>query len=203
MNNINIESFEPIVIKDFLPNEYIDRLVEDFESQINNNKYSNFKINEHMGMFMHEVDFKKHPELFNYLKIKIKKIFNMDLKDSSGLQYLRYSKETGFEPNLRPHVDKVYKDQPHMISFSLSINNNKSWPIYINKIKYDLKDNDALFFNVTNSLHWRPKMEFIDKDFFDVLVFRFYDYENPIFLPEDLQQRLERERVNLFLNYYY
>jgi len=211
MNNFDMENFESIVVKNFLSEEHIKNIINDFQNKIDNNvknnknKYADFKINEKMGMFMYEVEAKNNPELFEHIGTRLKEVFGIELPSSCGLQYLRYSKETGFEPNVRPHVDRVEKEQPHMIAFSLAINNaNKEpWSMYINKTKYDLKDHDALFFNATNTLHWRPSRKFSEEDYFDVLVFRFYDYQSKIILPEELQKKLEEERIDLFVNYYY
>lgn len=212
MDKFNIESFEPIVVVDFLTEYHIKKIIEEFQNKIDNNtrqgknKYEDFKINEKMGMFMHEVEAKNNPELFEYIGKKLKDVFGIELSQPScSLQYLRYSAETGFEPNVRPHVDRVKKEQPHMIAFSLSINNENSepWSMYINKNKYDLKDHEALFFNATNNLHWRPSRKFNNEDHFDVLVFRFYDDKTPILLPEELQEKLEEQRIDLFVNYYY
>jgi hypothetical protein len=58
-------------------------------------------------------------------------------------------------------------------------------------------------FNATNTLHWRPSRKFSGEDYFDVLVFRFYDNASPVLLPEDLQKTLEEQRIDLFLNSYH
>jgi hypothetical protein len=211
MNSFNIESFQPVVVENFLSAEHVKNVINDFQNKINNNikngknKYDGFQINEKMGMFMYEVDKKTNSELFENIGLKLKEVFDIDLPESCGLQYLRYSAETGFEPNVRPHVDKNYTEEVHMIAFSLTINNDKKdpWSMYIDKTKYDLKDNDALLFNATNTLHWRPSRKFSGEDYFDVLVFRFYDHNSKVIMPEELKQKLEDQRVDLFLNYYY
>ena len=211
MNNFDITSFQPVVVKKFLSAEHIKNIIDDFQNKINNNaknnknKYADFEINEKMGMFMYEVDIKNNTELFEHLRTRFKEVFDIDLPESCGLQYLRYSAETGFEPNVRPHVDKNYTEEVHMIAFSLAINNDNKepWSMYIDKIKYDLRDHDALFFNATNTLHWRPSRKFSGEDYFDVLVFRFYDHKAKVMMPEELQQKLEEQRIDLFLNYYY
>lgn len=211
MNNFDITSFQPVVVEKFLSVEHIKNIIDDFQNKINNNaknnknKYADFEINEKMGMFMYEVDIKNNTELFEYLRTRFKEVFDIDLPESCGLQYLRYSAETGFEPNVRPHVDKNYTEEVHMIAFSLAINNDNKepWSMYIDKIKYDLRDHDALFFNATNTLHWRPSRKFSGEDYFDVLVFRFYDHKAKVIMPEELKQKLEEQRIDLFLNYYY
>jgi hypothetical protein len=211
MSNLNIESFQSTVIKNFLSEEHIKNIIDNFYNKMNNNlknnknKYSDFKINEKMGMFMYEIDRLDNLELFEYIGTRLKETLGFELTSSCSLQYLRYSLETGFEPNVRPHVDRVEKKQPHMIAFSLAINNenNEPWSMYVNTTKYDLEDHDALFFNATNTLHWRPSRKFSGEDYFDVLVFRFYDHENQIILTEELQKKLEEQRIDLFLNHYY
>jgi hypothetical protein len=211
MSNLNIESFQSTVIKNFLSEEHIKSIIDNFYNKMNNNlknnknKYSDFKINEKMGMFMYEIDRLDNLELFEYIGTRLKETLGFELTTSCSLQYLRYSLETGFEPHVRPHVDRVEKKQPHMIAFSLAINNaNKEpWSMYVNTTQYDLEDNDALFFNATSTLHWRPSRKFSGEDYFDVLVFRFYDHENEIILSEELQKKLEEQRIDLFLNHYY
>ena len=154
---------------------------------------------------MYEIDRLDNLELFEYIGTRLKETLGFELTSSCSLQYLRYSLETGFEPHVRPHVDRVEKKQPHMIAFSLAINNaNKEpWSMYVNTTKYDLEDNDALFFNATSTLHGRPSRKFSGEDYFDVLVFRFYDHENQVILSEELQKKLEEQRIDLFLNHYY
>jgi hypothetical protein len=52
-------------------------------------------------------------------------------------------------------------------------------------------------------LHWRPHRRFSGDDFYDVLVFRFFEKDKPVSIPSNLKESLEKQRVDIIDNYYY
>jgi hypothetical protein len=209
MNKFDILSFKPILIDNFFTEEHINHITEFINSQINkniNNKkemYSDFEKNEKLGCFTYS--FKKDEIIAtrDYVSEQIKKILNFDIHSNSiDLKYQRYTPKTGnYSPELKPHVDRI--DQTHYMSFSLPINNKEVWPIYLDRKKYVIKNNQALFFNVSNTIHWRPKKEFLEDQYYDVLILRFYDRDNRILVEPDLLDKLENKRISILSNSYY
>lgn len=210
MSNFNILDFKPTTINNFFTEKHLNQIIQIFENKIDNNiknnkeKYYDFNKNEKMGMFVLEIPHINNENIFEYMYEKIEKMLGTKIKITSSLKYHRYTLETGMQcPNVKPHVDII--NNQHFLAFSLSINNKnkKIWPMYIDKTKYNLEDNTALFFNATNTLHWRPNRKFLEKDFYDVLVFRFFEEGNAVPIPFELNKKLEEQRKNIMINYYY
>jgi len=210
MNNFDIASFAPTVVDNFLPKEYVEQIVKEFEDKINDNiknnknKYYDFNKNEKMGMFLLEIPPITHGDIFEHIYKKTEEILGTKIQITSSLKYHRYTAESGNDnPKVGPHVDQI--NEQHFLAFSLPINNanKKIWPIYIDKTKYKLEDNTAIFFNATNTLHWRPHRRFSGDDFYDVLVFRFFEKDKPVSIPSNLKESLEKQRVDIIDNYYY
>jgi hypothetical protein len=79
MNNFDIASFAPTVVDNFLPKEYVEQIVKEFEDKINDNiknnknKYYDFNKNEKMGMFLLEIPPITHGDIFEHIYKKQKK----------------------------------------------------------------------------------------------------------------------------------
>lgn len=82
----------------------------------------------------------------------------------------RYSKEFGF-PGLGPHIDEV----PSQFTLDYQLDGNISWALNVEGNEYLLKNNNALIFEGEAVLHWRPKKEFKDDEFLDMMWFQFID----------------------------
>jgi hypothetical protein len=209
MNAIDILSFKPLLVDNFFTEEHINHITEFIDGQINhniNNKkemYSDFEKNEKLGCFTYSFKKEEIKTTRDYVSEQIKKILNFDVHSNSiDLKYQRYTPKTGnYSPELKPHVDRI--DETHYMSFSLPINNKEIWPIYLDREKYDIKNNQALFFNVSNTIHWRPKKEFLEDQHYDVLILRFHDRDNRLFVETDLLKKLEDKRVSILNNFYY
>lgn len=173
-------SFTPKVIGSFFSNEeyievssYIDDYIEQNIIK-NKNKYSGLIVSKEMGCFIYR-------DLTNNMlfsdKIKnniINKIYEYTgLKTKNILLDInRYSLDTGQYPRLFAHRDNP--DNMHLMSFSLPLNNKETWDMYIENKCFSLNNNDALFFCVTDKVHWRPAKIFKNNENFDMLVVRFY-----------------------------
>lgn len=82
----------------------------------------------------------------------------------------QYSKEFGI-PKLPPHIDEV----PSQFTIDYQLDSNLSWPIVIEGQEYILKNNSILTFEGEKVLHWRPKKEFKDGQYIDLIWFQFID----------------------------
>lgn len=82
----------------------------------------------------------------------------------------RYSKEFGI-PKLGPHIDEV----PSQFTLDYQLDGNIEWPLNIEGEEYLLKNNNALIFEGESVLHWRPKRNFVDGEFLDLMWFQFIE----------------------------
>ena len=209
MNTFDILSFKPILIDNFFTEEHLNHITDFIDGQVNknvnNNKemYSGFEKNEKLGCFTYTFKKDDITATREYVSEQIKKILNISARPNAiDLKYQRYTPKTGnFSPELKPHVDRI--DETHYLSFSLPINNKEVWPIYLDIEKYVIKNNQALFFNVSNTIHWRPKKEFLENQHYDVLIFRFSDVDNKILIESGLLDKLEEKRMKILYHSYY
>lgn len=85
----------------------------------------------------------------------------------------RYSSEFGI-PKLPPHIDEV----PSQFTLDYQLDGNIEWPIVIEGDEYLLKNNSILVFEGEHVLHWRPKRNFSDGEFIDLMWFQFIDNDH-------------------------
>jgi hypothetical protein len=208
MSNFNIVSFKPKIVNDFFTDEEIKKISLIIKNKINKNlinnkeKYYGFEKNDWLGCFNYWIKNNEYPELFDSISAKIKKILKIDIDFGSNLVWQRYTAETGvLNPNVRPHSDHI--DNGYWLCFTVPINNKNNWSIFVNNKHYDLKNNECLFFNVTNNIHWRPSKIFKDKEFYDVLIFRFFEKNNKSLISSDLIEQIEKQRMFIQEKYYY
>ena len=80
-----------------------------------------------------------------------------------------YSSKYG-QPNLNPHFDGDFTD--YIIDVQLSSNTN--WSLGVDLNVYDMADNSGVFFHPNKNVHWRPRKEFKDGEYVQVIFFRFF-----------------------------
>ena len=85
------------------------------------------------------------------------------------LSFARYS--AGLKPKLHPHLDTVFKEP--RLTFDVQVGGNVSWPIIVEGRDYVLKNNEALTFAGTHQIHWRPKMDFEEGQYLDMIFCHF------------------------------
>jgi hypothetical protein len=89
--------------------------------------------------------------------------------------YLDYNLKYGeneYFPSLPPHIDAANT----LVTFNYCLDTNIDWEIYVDNVSYDLKKGDALIFSAVNQVHWRPKREWAEGDFCEIISF---DYTLP------------------------
>lgn len=79
--------------------------------------------------------------------------------------YTEYSAKYG-RPNLESHTDFQ-----HFCLMDYQLEANISWPLYIEDITYDLKDNEAITFIPSELVHGRIDKEFEDGDVVKMIFF--------------------------------
>lgn len=197
MSTFDIVSFKPLLIDNFFTEQHINHITEFINSQIDKNiknykdEYFGFENNKKLGCFTYTFTKEDIKTTRDYVSQEIKRILGIDIHPGFiDLKYQRYTSKTGnSSPELGPHVDKI--DDKHYMSFSLPINNKEIWPLYLDIKKYNIQNNQALFFNVSNTIHWRPKKIFLENEHYDVLILRFYEPGNHIFIDTDFAEKIE------------
>jgi hypothetical protein len=115
--------------------------------------------------------------------------------------YIDYNLKYGdnrYEPALPPHIDS----NENLVTFNYQLDGNIDWQIYIDNEPYDLKTGDAIIFSAVNQVHWRPKRQWKEGDFLEIVTFDYSpptdwaftgegDPIDPIKNPEALQAYLE------------
>jgi hypothetical protein len=89
--------------------------------------------------------------------------------------YIDYNLKYGdgrYEPSLPPHIDS----NENLVTFNYQLDGNIDWEIYIDNQPYDLKTGDAIIFSAVNQVHWRPRREWKEGDFLEIVTF---DYSPP------------------------
>lgn len=86
----------------------------------------------------------------------------------------RYSKESGFTPMLEPHIDEAEIGEQYRMAFTSRLKSSLDWDILVEKERYRLEENSALFFSANLKIHCRPKkINFSKEDYYDILVLHF------------------------------
>lgn len=89
-------------------------------------------------------------------------------------QFSRYEKivdEDGSikNPNLFPHYDGSFPEP--RFTFDYQIGGNTTWPLVVEGVVFELKNNQALTFSGTHQIHWRSKKDFKDGERIDMIFF--------------------------------
>lgn len=103
------------------------------------------------------------------LEAKASEIYGKDL-NLYAVAFGQYNKKFG-QPKLPPHIDEV----PSQFTIDYQLDGNVSWSIIIEGYEYTLKNNSILTFEGEHVLHWRPKKDFQDNEFLDLMWFQFID----------------------------
>jgi hypothetical protein len=111
------------------------------------------------------------------------------------MSLVRYSPSYGYEVKLFPHYDTRPSE---MFVFDLQLKTNEEWGIIVEGKKFNLTDNQALFFSGTQQLHWRENKKLSPNAQIDML-FVWIAHKNKRFLnTEHTQIMKEREGVLIF-----
>lgn len=105
-------------------------------------------------------------DIFLSIENALKLEYNLDIK-ASAIQFARYTLDSGNQPWLPPHYDKVF--QKPMITVDIQMSGNIDWPVYVNGNRYSLQDNQALVFSGTHQIHWRPKIKLEKDQYLDMI----------------------------------
>lgn len=154
----------PVVVKDILSQEQIDRIYAQVKPFIEENTHRVLTDSD-LGYFAYTYPLDR--DIRNTIKYKAIELSGLEL-NKVGISFARYTSKTGYVPQLPPHYD-IMLDKPSF-TFSVQLNNSKPWDLYVEDTGYSLSYNEALFFSGTHQVHYRPPIFFDKDDFFDILV---------------------------------
>jgi hypothetical protein len=113
-------------------------------------------------------------KLWDKIKDSVDKSF-VDLHYSFVI-YAEYTKKSGGFPMLTPHFDGSTTSS---LILDYQLESNVTWEIGVESEIFELKDNDGLFFDPLENIHYRPIKNFNDEEFVKMLFFRF-DSSKPL-----------------------
>jgi hypothetical protein len=113
---------------------------------------------------------------------------------------IKYGEEEYF-PCLPPHIDAANT----LVTFNYCLDTNIDWDLYIDNVRYELKAGDAIVFSAVNQVHWRPKREWKEGDFCEILSFDYSTLDDWRFTGEKdpLDIRYYQERSDAYMESLY
>lgn len=111
------------------------------------------------------------PEIVKAMSERLTEILGAPV-GNLGVLFARYTRDSGYRPRLRPHIDRAVK-RPS-VTATIELDTTLDWDIYVNDERYNLEKNDILLFSGSRDIHWRPDIEFKDDDCFDVIILQTY-----------------------------
>lgn len=116
-------------------------------------------------------------KITNYCK-EISNVNNLILTEYQFCRYKKYLKQDNVmgNPNLKPHFDDSFKEP--RFTFDYQVHGNIVWPIIVEGKEFLLKNNQALTFSGTHQIHWRPKIDFSDNEFLEMIFFHFTEEDS-------------------------
>jgi len=168
---MNLKDFEPIVVDNiFSKDQYkdiYDRVNSTFPSELTADvpDDSGYMNAGEIGYFAYINGFRDDV----YKAVKDVAEANTGLKlGSPEIHFARYSLKTGFPPILRPHNDLMLKYPS--ITMSIQLESSFDWELFANFHSATLSSNQGMIFSGSHQMHWRPRVEFKEDDYFDIMV---------------------------------
>lgn len=169
---MDLSQIKPFVLNDFLSDEVIASVYKTINDKIKSNldkhndpwaeEFNKLQSNGFIAYF-DNFEFETIKQIQNAIEMaighKIKR---------PGVIFARYTLESGRNPRLRPHIDRAMKNPA--ITCTVELNATLDWDIYVEDEKFNLENNDALFFSGSYQPHWRPDQKFEESDYFDILL---------------------------------
>jgi hypothetical protein len=125
------------------------------------------RIMTHMSRLIIEFDC---PKSIENIMDSYSKPLHKDEISLAHYSYIDYDLKYGdgrYEPSLPPHIDST----ENLVTFNYQLGGNIDWDIYIDNQPYSLKTGDAIIFSAVNQVHWRPKREWKEGDFLEIVTF--------------------------------
>ena len=134
-----------------------------------------------------------------FIKPNIKDILISKMKEATkddimyvDVHYARYTLETGYKPILAPHFDRGLEYASY--TFTIVLDTTLDWPISVEGVEFNPRRNDAILFSGSHHVHWRPHIEFKEKDYYDIIVCQFVD-NKPLHLTKEFKDDMDNNFV--------
>lgn len=181
--------YSPFMAKSFLSQEDVD-LVKDILYKYIDKDYSNF-IKHENGM--RQIEF-KDSEVYKIVTKQLEELTNKKVIQL-GLFFSRYINFKGKSPELHPHLDNYNPKTDHGLTFTYILNSSIDWDIYAQSTRFPVKHNDIVILSGSTHAHWRPKIEFKDNDYYDIIVGHFLlDGMEQDLVPDNYKEIMQQER---------
>jgi hypothetical protein len=168
---MNLKDFQPIVVdKIFSKDQYediYDRVNSTFPSELTADvpDGSGYMNAGEIGYFAYVKGFREDV----YKAVRDVAEANTGLKlGSPEIHFARYSLKTGYPPILRPHYDEMLKHPS--ITMSIQLESSFDWELFANFESAILHENQGMIFSGSHQMHWRPKVQFNEDDYYDIMV---------------------------------
>jgi hypothetical protein len=188
MNTKELLDAKPILKNSFFSEEthleLIYKIVNDaiIDGESQGEKYKHFFVNNN-GMHILRLNTNNSAEyladkslmslLLEQLQEQVSVFLKKEVINISGY-FGRYSKDSGFAPRLEPHVDEAKIGEQYRMALTSRLKSSIEWDILVEKERYKLEENSALFFSANLKIHCRPKeINFSKEDHYDILVLHF------------------------------
>ena len=156
-----------IIFKNVFTNEevsLIKQCVRDYDHMILKGKTSHQVTRGRYDLHLNDII---DPKILNKVQGYLDTLGDYKLGAATWIEY--NNKITN--PNLPPHKDpKNVK-----LTFDYQLESNVDWPIIIDDIEYQLKDNEAIAFDSRSQWHHRPEKIFGDGDYVQLIFFYIND----------------------------
>ncbi len=155
------------------------------------------RITKHMSRMV--IEFKCPENVEKAMDSYVFPIYKENIK-LGHYSYLDYNPKYGdkkYFPSLPPHIDAANT----LVTFNYCLDTNIEWDLYIDNKPYSLAAGDAIIFSAINQVHWRPKREWSEGDFCEILSFDYSPLDDWRFTNESypLDETLYPERVKAYM----
>lgn len=124
-----------------------------------------------------------------------------DVGETFGIHMPRYTLSSGSKPQLRPHYDVGL--QYASFTLSIQLDKTKDWDVCVGDKCFTLQKNQAVLFSGSHQIHWRPDIEFTEKDYYDIIVCQAVEnVRNPLPL-DDAHRAYMQEQADNFVRKYF
>jgi len=170
--------FPNVVIKDILTQEEIDAILKVLSETESKSFVQGLCFNSwHIRLPLNiEEKFLKYAEELSGVKLKLLE-YNISRYENIEKDGIRYY------PMLWPHTDEAFK-KPR-VTLDYQLRSNISWPVIVDNLnsvkEYNVNDNEMITFSGTHQVHWRPKKQFNNNQFLE-MIFLHFEPENSFLL---------------------
>jgi len=134
---------------------------------------------------------------------KVKDFFESIIEEpvrEVGVLFARYTKDSGSNPTLMPHGDR---NEKHLaLTLTVELDKTLDWPFVVEDTFFDMRNNLGVLFSGSHQPHWRPDLEFGDKDYYDIILLQTHALSDDTLLDEDFFVKMDHKAAHYREKYY-